>query len=87
VVNVNVIGSTGRDASVALADTDHALTKYEQAAIVAQTPIHYSDSELLQVIHQHLTERGLEQTANTLLAEAVCVNMVLMTQFTFCFRK
>jgi hypothetical protein len=51
--------------------TDPTLTKLENLAIVARTPIRYSDVELLHLIYNHLKERGFHQTAQTLLNEGV----------------
>jgi len=61
---------TGRDLPMTVTETtDPTLTKLENSAIVARTPIRYSDTELLQLIYNHLQERGLHQTAQTLLNE------------------
>ncbi len=49
---------------------DPTYPKLERAAIVSNTPITYSDKELLQLVHRHLVNHGLSKTANTLLEEA-----------------
>eukprot|EP01125_Pyxidicula_operculata_P016476 TRINITY_DN5675_c0_g2_i4.p1 TRINITY_DN5675_c0_g2~~TRINITY_DN5675_c0_g2_i4.p1 ORF type:complete len:556 (+),score=160.92 TRINITY_DN5675_c0_g2_i4:241-1908(+) len=59
---------TGRDSSNIIEDT--TLSKIEKAARVANTPIRYSTTEVLQLIHQHLVSAGLTKTANLLLDEA-----------------
>src|SRR5690606_2326361 len=67
--------------------TDPALRKIEKAAIVDSTygnrffldqilnelnySVHYSPTELLFLIRDHLIHHGLHKTADTLLAEAV----------------
>ncbi|PIK60089.1 hypothetical protein BSL78_02994 [Apostichopus japonicus] len=53
--------SLGADATVA---------KLHKANIVAQTMIAYSQKELLQLIHKHLQEQGLVDTASILQREA-----------------
>lgn len=50
--------------------TDPALLKLEKAAIVDDTPISYSDKELLLLIYNHLEAQGLNSAAQALSKEA-----------------
>lgn len=49
---------------------DPTLQKIERMAVVSSTPISYSQSELLQLIHEHLVHQGLTKAAKALAAEA-----------------
>lgn len=51
-------------------DIDASLVNIHRANVVAQTRIHFNDKQLLQLIHQHLVTKGLNETADTLLKEA-----------------
>ncbi|KAJ8047078.1 DDB1- and CUL4-associated factor 1 [Holothuria leucospilota] len=58
---------TGKPMSLS---ADATVAKLHKANIVAQTRITYSQKELLQLIHQHLLEQGLSETAGVLQREA-----------------
>jgi hypothetical protein len=50
---------TGRDTSNVINESSSSsLTKLERIAVVAQTPIKYSQKQLLQLIHHHLVNQG-----------------------------
>ncbi|XP_018331272.1 DDB1- and CUL4-associated factor 1 isoform X2 [Agrilus planipennis] len=51
-------------------DLEVSLANIHRANVVAQTKIHFNDRQLLQLIHQHLVSKGLEDSAATLLKEA-----------------
>jgi hypothetical protein len=46
------------------------LSKLERASIIRNTPIRYSNQELLGLIYQHLHSQGLKSAADALAAEA-----------------
>ncbi|XP_058066009.1 protein mahjong [Anopheles bellator] len=48
---------------------DTSLADIHKANVVAQTRIQFNEQQLYQLIHQHLTVRGLKETASTLLKE------------------
>ncbi|KAL6045505.1 hypothetical protein QOT17_022759 [Balamuthia mandrillaris] len=57
--------------------TDPALLKIQKSVIVNETPIQYSQKELLQLIHDHLQSCGLHQSAETLRQESKEVDPAL----------
>lgn len=57
----------GRQANVLGAST---LEEIRKAGVVAQTKIVYQEKELLQLIHEHLSSKGLYETASVLQKEA-----------------
>uniref|UniRef100_T1KIJ0 DDB1- and CUL4-associated factor 1 n=2 Tax=Tetranychus urticae TaxID=32264 RepID=T1KIJ0_TETUR len=52
------------------ANIDTSPANIAKAEVVAQTKITYNERELLQLIHQHLLNKGLTHTASQLLREA-----------------
>lgn len=62
-----VSGNTKHTASH---EIDASLANIHRANVVAQTKIQFNDKQLLQLIHQHLVGRGLNETAGTLQREA-----------------
>ena len=62
---------TGRESSLLLSDADDHTKLTENLNIVSRTPINYAGNELLNLIHNHLIDRGLTKTAQTLTTEAV----------------
>lgn len=48
-----------------------------QANVVAQTKIHFNDRQLLQLVHQHLVQKGFTDTAGMLVKEANLTNSVI----------
>lgn len=60
-----------RDANLTINDAiDPTFSKLERTKIVNSTPITYSDTELLQLVYEHLQKHGLSKTAATLVKEA-----------------
>ncbi|XP_059167195.1 DDB1- and CUL4-associated factor 1-like [Physella acuta] len=57
----------GRQANVLGAST---LEEIRKAGVVAQTKIVYQEKELLQLIHEHLSSKGLHEAASALQKEA-----------------
>ncbi|KAK4878446.1 hypothetical protein RN001_010952 [Aquatica leii] len=57
-------------------DLEVSLSNIHKANIVAQTKIHFNDKQLLQLIHQHLTSKGLVETATLLQKEAHLSNAI-----------
>ncbi|KAM9759109.1 DDB1- and CUL4-associated factor 1-like isoform 1-T3 [Menidia menidia] len=53
-----------------LMGTDVSLARLQKANVVAQSRITFSQRELLVLIRNHLTAKGLHDTANTLVKEA-----------------
>lgn len=49
---------------------DTSLANIHKANVVAQTKIQFNEQQLHLLIHQHLTDRGLTDTANALIREA-----------------
>ncbi|KAI0224040.1 DDB1- and CUL4-associated factor 1 [Lamellibrachia satsuma] len=52
------------------ASIEASLERIRKADVVAQTKIIYQEKELLQLIHEHLLAKGLQETAEYLLREA-----------------
>jgi HIV-1 Vpr-binding protein len=50
--------------------SDPMISKIEKSAIVSESHFHYSDKELLDLIHRHLKSKGLWKAASTLETEA-----------------
>lgn len=51
-------------------DLDASLVNIHRSNVVAQTKIQFNDNQLLQLIHQHLVYKGLDDTASMLIREA-----------------
>lgn len=58
-------------------DLDVSLVNIHRANVVAQTKIQFNDRQLLQLIHQHLSSRGLLETAALLQKEAHISNAIV----------
>uniref|UniRef100_A0A336LYJ1 CSON005995 protein n=1 Tax=Culicoides sonorensis TaxID=179676 RepID=A0A336LYJ1_CULSO len=56
-------------------ETDVSLINIHKANVVAQTKIQFNEQQLNQLIYQHLTARGMQDTAASLIKEAQLKNV------------
>lgn len=59
-------------------DLEVSLSNIHRANVVAQTKIQFNDRQLLQLIHQHLVQKGYSSTAEMLVKEANLSNSIIM---------
>lgn len=57
------------------------LNVLSQANVVAQTKIQFNDRQLLQLIHQHLVQKGYSDTAGMLIKEANLSSAITSVSF------
>lgn len=63
--------TTGRaPETISMEARDHTLVRLEKADIVSNTIISFKDKELMQIIHEYLTNKGMRKTADQLIQEA-----------------
>lgn len=70
---------------------DSSLANIHKANVVAQTKIQFNEQQLFELIHEHLSARGMHETAASLKREAglttkVVANKVLAHHSPFSFR-